>query len=185
MDASGIDLFAGVPDSLLQDLCACIEVNSAPERNLVTANEGNAVAIACGYHIATGKYAAVYLQNTGLGVAIDAFGSLVGPDVLDVPMPWIVGWRGHPELDDVPHHRWHGELTEVMCSQAGLEPVRVPRAAGALRRTVLAVCTKLTRLVPGIGCKERPIDCATTVALPVETRACCNVDGLPSTNSAS
>ena len=138
----GVMALVGVPDSTLPGLGEAWARRGAP--HVIAANEGAAVALAAGYTLA-GRLAAVYLQNTGLGVAIDAFGSLVGPYVLDVPMPWIVGWRGHPEVDDVPHHRWHGELTERMCSQAGLEPVHVPRDAGALRRTVLATCTKLHR----------------------------------------
>jgi len=138
----GVRALVGVPDSTLPGLGEAWARRGAP--HVIAANEGAAVALAAGYTLA-GQLAAVYLQNTGLGVAIDAFGSLVGPAVLDVPMPWIVGWRGHPEIDDVPHHRWHGELTETLCRQAGLEPVHVPRDAGELRCTVLAACTKLHR----------------------------------------
>ena len=58
-----IDFFAGVPDSLLADLCACIKTNSPEEKNVITANEGNAVAMAAGYHISTGKIGCVYMQN--------------------------------------------------------------------------------------------------------------------------
>ena len=55
--ASGVELFTGVPDSLLQDLCACIYDRTPREANIVAANEGNAVGLACGYHVSTGKYA--------------------------------------------------------------------------------------------------------------------------------
>lgn len=138
----GVEALVGVPDSTLPGLGDAWARRGAA--HVIAANEGGAVAIAAGYALG-GSLAAVYLQNTGLGVAIDAFGSLVGPDVLAVPMLWIVGWRGHPELDDVPHHRWHGEHGEAICSQAGLEPVRVPRGAEALRRSVLVACTRLHR----------------------------------------
>ena len=40
---NSIDFFAGVPDSLLANLCACIKTNSPSEKNIITANEGNAV----------------------------------------------------------------------------------------------------------------------------------------------
>ena len=60
----GLDLWAGVPDSLLKELCSCSSV-MLKENFIITANEGNAVAIACGYHIATGKFGVVYMQNSG------------------------------------------------------------------------------------------------------------------------
>lgn len=107
----GIDLFAGVPDSLLQDLCACIEARSPREKNIITANEGNAVAVACGYHIATGKYAAVYLQNSGLGNTVNPLLSLAHPEVYSVPMLLIIGWRGEPGVKDEPQHVAQGRLT--------------------------------------------------------------------------
>ncbi|MBQ3385798.1 MAG: hypothetical protein IJG53_00575 [Eggerthellaceae bacterium] len=47
--AQGLDFFAGVPDSLLKNLCACIFANTPPERNIIAANEGNAIGMACGY----------------------------------------------------------------------------------------------------------------------------------------
>ncbi len=107
----GIDLFAGVPDSLLQDLCACIEDLSPREKNIITANEGNAVALACGYHIATGRYAAVYLQNSGLGNTVNPLLSLAHPQVYGVPMLLVVGWRGEPGVKDEPQHVAQGRLT--------------------------------------------------------------------------
>ncbi|MGC3954894.1 MAG: phosphonopyruvate decarboxylase [Propionicimonas sp.] len=111
LDERGIDLFAGVPDSLLQDLCACIEELSPPEKNIITANEGNAVGLACGYHIATGKYAAVYLQNSGLGNTVNPLLSLAHPQVYGVPMLLIIGWRGEPGVKDEPQHVAQGRLT--------------------------------------------------------------------------
>lgn len=58
----GIDYFCGVPDSLLKDFCAYVS-NNVPEHNhVITSNEGTAVALASGYHLASGKTALVYLQ---------------------------------------------------------------------------------------------------------------------------
>ncbi|MCW5952859.1 MAG: phosphonopyruvate decarboxylase [Propionibacteriaceae bacterium] len=111
LDRHGIDLFAGVPDSLLQDLCACIEEFSPPEKNIIAANEGGAVAVACGYHIATGNYAAVYLQNSGLGNTVNPLLSLAHPEVYSVPLLLIIGWRGEPGVKDEPQHVAQGRLT--------------------------------------------------------------------------
>lgn len=116
---NGVDLFAGVPDSLLQDLCACIDDRSPRERNIVTANEGNAVGLACGYHVATGRFAAVYLQNSGLGNIVNPVLSLAHPEVYSVPMLLIVGWRGEPGVKDEPQHVAQGRLTPALLD--GLE----------------------------------------------------------------
>ena len=51
------------------DFCAYVTKNSLPANHVITANEGNAVALASGYHMATGKTALVYLQ---VGPAIHA-----------------------------------------------------------------------------------------------------------------
>lgn len=117
----GVELFAGVPDSLLKDLCACIYDRTPREANIVAANEGNAVGIAVGYHVATGKYAAVYLQNSGLGNVVNPVASLAHPDVYGVPMLLIIGWRGEPGVKDEPQHVAQGRLTPAM-----LDSLEVP-----------------------------------------------------------
>lgn len=105
----GIDFFAGVPDSLLASFCACAQDRGGS--HLTTANEGNAIALALGYHLATGKVAAVYMQNSGLGNAINPLTSLADPEVYRVPMLLIVGWRGEPGIKDEPQHRKQGRIT--------------------------------------------------------------------------
>ena len=58
----GVNFFCGVPDSLLKDFCAYVTTNSTKGSHVITANEGTAVAMAAGYHMATGKHPLVYLQ---------------------------------------------------------------------------------------------------------------------------
>ena len=60
-----IEFFTGVPDSLLKEFCLCIDENVSADQHLIAANEGNAIALAAGYHLATGKVPLVYLQNSG------------------------------------------------------------------------------------------------------------------------
>lgn len=61
----GISFYAGVPDSLLKDFCAYVTDNTPAKNHVIAANEGAAVALASGYHLATGKFPLVYLQNSG------------------------------------------------------------------------------------------------------------------------
>ena len=89
----GIDFFAGVPDSLLKPFCACV-AERCNSGHVIAANEGNAVAMAAGYHLATGRVGMVYMQNSGLGNAVNPLASLTDPDVYRIPLLMIVGWRG-------------------------------------------------------------------------------------------
>lgn len=115
------DFFAGVPDSLLKELCLCIKDRTKSDRNIVAANEGNAVALACGYHIVSGKYGAVYMQNSGIGNAINPLLSLADDKVYEVPMLLIVGYRGEPGVKDEPQHIKQGELTLPLLDTMGIK----------------------------------------------------------------
>ncbi len=107
-----INFFSGVPDSLLKDICAYIDDNSKANQHVISANEGNAVAIATGYHLATGKIPMVYMQNSGLGNAYNPLISLTSKDVYSIPMILMIGWRGEPEVKDEPQHQKQGQVTE-------------------------------------------------------------------------
>ena len=106
----GIEFFTGVPDSLLKELCLCIDDNISKDRHVITANEGNAVALAAGYYLANKSIPLVYMQNSGLGNAVNPFLSLCNPDVYSIPMLVIVGWRGEPGIKDEPQHKKQGEV---------------------------------------------------------------------------
>lgn len=107
----GMDYYAGVPDSLLADFCAYVDDHGAADKHTITANEGNAVGMATGYHMATGKAAVVYLQNSGLGNIINPITSIADKEVYSVPMLLIVGWRGEPDVKDEPQHIKQGRIT--------------------------------------------------------------------------
>jgi phosphonopyruvate decarboxylase len=109
----GIDFFAGVPDSLLSGLCAAIQKNcEGSNKHVITANEGNAVALAAGYYLATGKPGLVYLQNSGLGNTINPLTSLADPEVYRIPMLLVIGWRAEPGVKDEPQHVKQGRISE-------------------------------------------------------------------------
>ncbi len=107
----GISLFTGVPDSLLKNFCAYVEDASEPGQHIIAANEGNAVAIALGHHLATGNPAVVYMQNSGLGNSINPLTSLAHAQVYRVPMLLVIGWRGEPGDPDEPQHVMQGRIT--------------------------------------------------------------------------
>ena len=116
-----LDFFTGVPDSLLQNICACIKENSPADHNIIAANEGNAVGLACGYHVATGRFGVVYMQNSGLGNTVNPLLSLADEDVYRIPMLLIIGWRGEPGVKDEPQHITQGRLTLPLLEVMGIE----------------------------------------------------------------
>lgn len=116
-----IDFFTGVPDSLLKNLCAYITDNLPKDRHIIAANEGNALAIATGYHLATSKIGCVYMQNSGQGNIVNPLLSLVDEDVYKIPVLFIIGWRGEPGVHDEPQHVKQGKLTNKLLGTLGIE----------------------------------------------------------------
>ena len=108
-----VDFYTGVPDSLLKPLCNYLmdAYGIDSKHHMIAANEGNCTAIAAGYHLATGKVPAVYMQNSGEGNVINPLASLLNDKVSAIPMIFIVGWRGEPGVHDEPQHIYQGEVT--------------------------------------------------------------------------
>lgn len=116
-----LDFFTGVPDSLLKELCSCIKDKSDDKHNIIAANEGNAVGLAAGYHLSTGKLGVVYMQNSGEGNAVNPLMSLADPKVYSIPMLLIIGWRGEPGVHDEPQHLKQGEVTLKLLEAMDIE----------------------------------------------------------------
>ena len=89
---NGVSFFTGVPDSYLNGFCS-YALENFPQRNIIAANEGNAVGIAAGHYFATGEVPLVYMQNSGMGNAINPLASLVDGHVYSVPMLLLIGWE--------------------------------------------------------------------------------------------
>ena len=106
------EFFTGVPDSQLKPLCNYLMATyGISDKHVIAANEGNAVGLAAGYHLATGKVPVVYMQNSGLGNIINPVASLMNDKVYGIPCVFIVGWRGEPGVKDEPQHIYQGEVT--------------------------------------------------------------------------
>jgi phosphonopyruvate decarboxylase len=120
----GIDFITGVPDSLLNDFCNFIQANMKNDRHIITANEGNAIALAAGYNIATGSIPLVYMQNSGIGNSLNPLISLTYENVYAIPLIMLIGWRGEPAVSDHVHHKKQGQLTPVLLDNLDI-PYRV------------------------------------------------------------
>ena len=118
---NNISFFTGVPDSLLKELNQALLNEVDPDNHLITVNEGTAVSFGIGYHIATNKTPLIYMQNSGLGNAINPLTSLADPEVYSIPMLLLIGWRGEPGIKDEPQHIKQGRITPAL-----LECLEIP-----------------------------------------------------------
>lgn len=142
----GIDFYTGVPDSLLKNLCAYITDNLPSSQHIIAANEGGAVGLASGYHLATGKIPVVYMQNSGLGNTVNPLMSLTDKLVYNIPVLLIIGWRGEPGVKDEPQHLKQGLVTLPLLETLGIKyellvederslPEQVERAVAYMKET--------------------------------------------------
>lgn len=122
----GIDFFTGVPDSLLKGLCDELYdrfgVNG--DTHVVAHNEGGAIALCAGHYLATGKPGLCYMQNSGIGNAVNPLASLMDPDVYAIPCLLVIGWRGEPGVHDEPQHVKQGKITTGQLELLGI-PYRI------------------------------------------------------------
>ncbi|HSW60706.1 MAG TPA: phosphonopyruvate decarboxylase [bacterium] len=117
----GTDLFTGVPDSTFKGLTTLINTTNGSFRHLAASNECEAVGIACGYHLATGKIPVVYMQNSGFGKTVNPYTSLASKDVYSIPVLMIIGWRGEPGKKDEPQHKMMGRITKDLLNVLEIE----------------------------------------------------------------
>ena len=117
----GIDFYAGVPDSLLKNLCAYITDHADADHNIIAANEGGAMGLAAGHYLATGHIPVVYMQNSGEGNIINPLASLTDPDVYNIPVLLVIGWRGKPGVHDEPQHVKQGKVTTGLLNVMGID----------------------------------------------------------------
>lgn len=114
--SEGVDFFTGVPDSLLKNFTNCLFENIDKKKNIIAPNEGSAVGLAIGSYLFTQKTPLVYMQNSGLGNALNPIVSLADQKVMSIPMILLIGWRGEideigNQIKDEPQHITQGKVT--------------------------------------------------------------------------
>jgi len=128
--------YTGVPDSLLKDFCAYVTEHSSAQNHIIAANEGNAVALAAGYHLATGKFGVVYLQNSGLGNCINPLTSLTDKEIYSLPLLLLIGWRAEPGKKDEPQHQKMGKITLPLLETLDIPYAILPDSEQSAKETI-------------------------------------------------
>lgn len=112
LEKNKIDFHTGIPDSTFKGWMSYLhDMHDKQLTNIIASNECEAIAIAAGYYLATGKIAAVYMQNSGLGKTVNPLTSLCDPEVYSIPILLMIGWRGEPGKKDEPQHKKMGSIT--------------------------------------------------------------------------
>ncbi|MBT4364757.1 MAG: phosphonopyruvate decarboxylase, partial [Desulfobacteraceae bacterium] len=117
----GTGFFTGVPDSSLKHLCSVITAYVTEDNHFICANEGSAVGMAAGHYLTSGCIPVVYMQNSGIGNAINPLLSIMDQDVFSIPVLLVIGWRGEPGKKDEPQHKKQGKVLLGM-----LESMEIP-----------------------------------------------------------
>lgn len=112
-EEAGIDFYTGVPDSFLKGLCDELFARYGTQggRHTVAHNEGGTIGLCAGHYLATGRPALCYMQNSGLGNAVNPLASLMDRQVYGMPCLLVIGWRGEPGTKDEPQHVTQGQIT--------------------------------------------------------------------------
>ena len=120
---AGFDFFTGVPCSLVKSLIATLEDQGGyiPETR-----EDAAVGLAAGAYMA-GKLPVVVMQNSGLGVSLNALSSL--SLMYHFPCLLLITWRGY-QGKDAPEHLIMGEISPKLLAAVGI-PYRALSAESA------------------------------------------------------
>jgi len=113
---AGFDFFAGVPCSLLKGLVSILDEDKAAHYISAT-REDSAIGMAVGAWLG-GKKPMVLMQNSGLGVSVNALASL--STMYEVPTLLVISWRGK-DGKDAPEHILMGEITQPV-----LDLLKVP-----------------------------------------------------------
>ena len=102
----GLGIFVGVPCSILEGILNHITMD--PEVAYIPATrEDEAIGIAVGAYLG-GQKPVVFMQNSGLGLSINALTSLTL--LYKIPILLLMTWRGH-QATDAPEHRMIGKCT--------------------------------------------------------------------------
>lgn len=139
-----VTFFTGVPDSYLKSFCSYLLEHLDSDKHVTCANEGNAIALAAGYHLATGKCALVYMQNSGLGNAVNPLTSLVDPEVYNIPILLLIGWRGQPGIKDEPQHIKQGKITLELLDTMGINYSILPKSSQDFKSCIDTTIKKIS-----------------------------------------
>ena len=110
----GIKNFVGVPDSTIKHF---INEGLKKKKIIITTREEEAIGIATGMTL-SGEKSLVFMQNAGFANSISTITSLV--QLYQIPMIFLIGWRGFLE-NDAPEHTKIGKIQPKLLQALSLK----------------------------------------------------------------
>ena len=138
--------FIGVPDSVLKNITERLK-NSKNICSYVPVNEGSAISIAAGIYLRKKSIPLVYMQNSGLGNAINPLASLVHKKMYSIPMVLLIGWRGSPEQSDEPQHKIKGKITKSLLKLLNINFIELKNNNFDTVSKIIDICKKQSKPV--------------------------------------
>ena len=148
LEENGFNFFTGVPCSLFDGVTRILDRD--PKYGYISAvREDSALGLAAGAYLG-GRQPVVFMQNSGLGVSVNALVSL--NQIYDIPALLVVSWRGR-DGNDAPEHLIMGEMMEdflrlLKIPYALFEPATLERDVDALTRTMRDTRKPVALVVP-------------------------------------
>jgi sulfopyruvate decarboxylase subunit alpha len=136
LEQHGFNFFTGVPCSLFDGVTRILDAE--PRYGYVSAvREDSALGLAAGAYLG-GRQPVVLMQNSGLGVSVNALMSL--HQIYDIPALLVVSWRGESGKD-APEHLLMGAVMEpflalLQMPYALFDPATFDRDLESLTRTM-------------------------------------------------
>ncbi|KAG5475075.1 hypothetical protein CUR178_04525 [Leishmania enriettii] len=119
----GTSAFFGMPDQYLCPLTSYLADTTAAGECVITTNCGNAMAIAAGHYLSTRRIPCVFMQNSGIGDAVNPLLTLFHQDAYRMPCLMLISWRGKLDAADEllkPGLVAQGRLTEQCLAAVGV-----------------------------------------------------------------
>jgi phosphonopyruvate decarboxylase len=154
---NNINFYTGVPDSVLKNFTILLEKERKNNNHIIAANEGLAVSLAIGYFLSSKNLALVYMQNSGLGNAINPLISVAHSKVYSTPLVILIGWRGAPKEADEPQHKLKGEITEDLLKLLDIKYIILNSAKDLKKITTLIKFSKKNNKVVAFLVKNNSI----------------------------
>jgi len=130
LKGAGFDFFCGVPCSLLKGLVSLLDEDEGAHYISAT-REDSALGMAAGAFLG-GRRPLVLMQNSGLGVSVNALASL--HTLYEIPALLVISWRGQGG-NDAPEHLLMGEIMLPLLDLLGI-PYRVLTASEPMDQQV-------------------------------------------------
>jgi phosphonopyruvate decarboxylase len=139
LEQLGYNFFTGVPCSLFEGVTRVLDAE--PRYGYISAvREDSALGLAAGAYLG-GRQPVVLMQNSGLGVSMNALVSL--HQIYDIPALLVISWRGEggPGGNDAPEHIIMGDVMRPLLDLLRIpfvvfEPSTLAADLGQLTRTM-------------------------------------------------